>query len=341
MSTSNKDKICNDGASKSIDDGVCEVNDMLQNMSTIEKDKDNEVLLDICANCGEEGNNNDMNTCNRCKMVKYCNAACKKKHRSKHKKRCDRRVAELHDEQLFKQPPQEEGCSICFLRMPTLPSGSKYHPCCGKTICSGCVYAPVYDNDGNVVTEKTCPFCRIPPSPSSEEIIKRVNRRVKAGDAEAINNLGFYYSLGFYGLSKDHVKALQIWHQAAELGFARAYFNIGTAYDCGRMGVEVDKKKGNHYYELAAMKGNAVARHNLGTIDVHAGNLERAIKHYMIAVRDGDKDSLATIQKLHSSGRATKEEYLKALRSYQEYLSEIKSDQREKAAAFDDKYKYY
>ena len=45
----------------------------------------------------KKGNNNDnMNTCNKCKMVKYCNAACKKKHRKKHKNVCERRVAEMH-----------------------------------------------------------------------------------------------------------------------------------------------------------------------------------------------------------------------------------------------------
>ena len=33
---------------------------------------------------------------------------CKKKHRHKHKKQCERRVAELHDEVLFKQPPPPE-----------------------------------------------------------------------------------------------------------------------------------------------------------------------------------------------------------------------------------------
>ena len=32
------------------------------------------------------------NICNKCKQVKYCNAACKKKHRQKHKKECERRV---------------------------------------------------------------------------------------------------------------------------------------------------------------------------------------------------------------------------------------------------------
>ena len=65
MSTSNK--ICNDGASKSQSnvDGVCEVNNMLQNMSTSDDNNDNNEVLDICANCGKEGTN--LNICNRCK----------------------------------------------------------------------------------------------------------------------------------------------------------------------------------------------------------------------------------------------------------------------------------
>ena len=46
----------------------------------------------ICANCGKEGSD-VTNTCNKCKSVKYCNAACKKKHRHKHKKACERYVA--------------------------------------------------------------------------------------------------------------------------------------------------------------------------------------------------------------------------------------------------------
>ena len=55
--------------------------------------------------------------------VQYCNAACKKKHRSKHKKKCERRVAELHDEALFKQPPLKEDCPICFLPLPSMDTG--------------------------------------------------------------------------------------------------------------------------------------------------------------------------------------------------------------------------
>jgi len=40
-------------------------------------------------------------------------------------------------------------------------------------------------------------------------------------------------------------------------------------------------------------------------------------------------------------GHVAKDHYTNALRSYQAYLNEIKSDQRNKAAAFDAKYKYY
>ena len=52
-----------------------------------------QVDVDVCANCGKEGS--DLNICNKCKAARYCNAACKKKHRTKHKKKCERRVSEL------------------------------------------------------------------------------------------------------------------------------------------------------------------------------------------------------------------------------------------------------
>ena len=81
---------------------------------------------------------------------------------------CKKRAAELHDEELFKQPPPEEDCPICFTRIPTLDTGSQYYTCCGKVICSGCCYAPVYDNQGNKVDNKKCPYCRT-PWPSSYE----------------------------------------------------------------------------------------------------------------------------------------------------------------------------
>ena len=69
--------------------------------------------------------------------------------------------------------------------------------------------------------------------------------------------------------------------------------------------------------------------------------MDRALKHFMIAAGVGDNDSLEAIQQMFKNGLATKDEYAKALRVYQAYLNEIKSPQRNQAAAINDAYKYY
>jgi len=176
-----------------------------------------DISLSICANCSKEGANN---TCNKCKQVKYCNAACKKRHRHKHKKDCEeylshiaklreediKRAAELHDKELFKQPPTiEDECPICFLRLPYLKTGGRYQSCCGKNICCGCIYA------GRMTSaSKLCPFCRIPDPESDELIIKRLQKRIDAADAEAINTLAFFFTL--MGILDYHKIAQRHWN---------------------------------------------------------------------------------------------------------------------------------
>ena len=307
------------------------------------------MAMTICANCGKEGSN--PNTCNKCDLaVRYCNAACKKKHRSKHKQDCERRVAELHeeelerkkrvaelhDEKLFKQPPPSEDCPICMLLLPSLDSGLRYSACCGKIICSGCIHA-VEKRDGGI---GLCPFCRTPTPDINEEIIKQMKKRVEFNDAEGIYSLGCCYFDWPNRLPQYRDKALELWHQAAELGNTASYHNIGMAYLHGR-GVERDMKKAVHYWELAAMGGHVATRHNLGISEGLDGNIDRALKHFMIAAEFGDNDSLKQIKKMFKNGQATKDDYAKALRAYQTYLVEIKSPQRDEAAAYRDEYKYY
>jgi hypothetical protein len=60
----------------------------------------------------------------------------------------------------------------------------------------------------------------------------------------------------------------------------------------------------------------------------------------MIVAGDGYNDSVK-IRQLYMDWHATKEDYTKALQAYQRYLDEIRSEQRDKAAAFSDGYKYY
>jgi len=212
--------------------------------------------------------------------------------------------------------------------------GYKYMSCCGKLICSGCVFA----NKG-LTADQLCPFCRI-PSPKGMETIERLKKRTEAGDAIAIGILGGYYSDGEHGLPRNRAKAIELRHRSAELGYAVSYYNIGLAYLCGR-GVERDMKKAIHYYELAAMMGYVYARYYLGVYEKVEGNMDRALKHFMIAAGSGHTDSLKNIKEIFTDGHATKDDYGTALRARQSYLNEIKSIPRDEAAAFDEKYKYY
>ena len=302
--------------------------------------EDNNVS--VCANCGKgEEESDSLKTCTACKMVKYCNRECQIAHRPQHKKECKKRAAELHEEALFKHPPPEKDCPICFIRLPALDTGQAYMSCCGKVICSGCIHAPLYNDQGNEVDNQKCPFCRTPSPKSIEEENKRARKRMQAGDAEAFNMVAGHYVDGTRSMPQDWAKANELYLKAGELGFAGAYHNLGNSYYDGR-GVEVDKKKAVHYFELAAMggRGNEAARHNLGNIEGQAGNHDRALKHFMIAVKYGCNYSLETIRVMYSCGNATKDDYIRALRAYQTYSAEIKSKQRDEAAAYSDKYKY-
>jgi len=290
--------------------------------------------ISLCANCGK-GEGADLKECTACKMVKYCNRDCQIAHRPQHKKACKKRAVELHDEKLF-QPPPAEDCPICMLLLPSLHTGSKYRGCCGKRICSGCIHA-VKIRDGGV---GLCPFCRTPTPNQAEELVEQMKKLVEVGDANAMFDLGICYSEGLHGLPQDRAKALELWHQAGKLGYVPSYYNIGGAYYFGR-GVERDEKKANHYYELAAMGGDVESRYNIGVLEKRAGNMDRALKHHMIAAGCGYNDSLENIKHSFMNGDATKDDYTKALRAYQAYLVEINSAQRDQAAAFDDNYKYY
>ena len=230
----------------------CDQND---NIDNITKGIDNVALLSdtsSCASCGKEGNSDDMNTCNKCRMVKYCNAACKKKHRSKHKKACERRIAELHDEKLFKDSPPLEECPICMEPLP-INNQSMFKSCCGKIICCGCIYTMKMSEGKDI-----CAFCRTPDARSDEGNLNRTKKLMNRGNGDACYQLAGCYANGDLGLQQDYREANKLYLKGGELGCADAYHNLGVHYnnyDNG-LGVGIDQEKAKHYYELAAMGGN-------------------------------------------------------------------------------------
>ena len=74
------------------------------------------------------------------------------------------------------------------------------------------------------------------------------------------------------------------------------------------------------------------------------GNMDRAVKHHMIAAGFGYIAALEQIKQMFMTEDATKDDYANALQTYQAYLVEIKIPQRDKAAlhaTLGDASKYY
>ena len=72
----------------------------------------------FCAACGiAEVDNIELEECDACQSVRYCSDKCREEHQQQHDEECKKRVAELHDEILFRQPESSHygDCPICFL----------------------------------------------------------------------------------------------------------------------------------------------------------------------------------------------------------------------------------
>ena len=287
-------------------------------------------IISECANCGKgEDSSGDLKACMACKSVKYCNRECQIAHRPLHKKACKKRAAELHDEALFKEHPPRDDCPICFLPLPLNPSETTFKSCCGKKICGGCIVAMMKESFGRGKTD-LCAFCREPIPNSDEEERKQIKKLIDADNAQAFNLLAADYERGVNGMPQDFEKAEELMLRAGELGCAEAYHNLGYSYYSGE-GVEADNKKAKYLFELAAMNGDVRARYNLGQMEEDAGNDNRAMKHYILAVKAGDEETLDKVKQGFTDGFVTKDDYADALRTHQKARGGMKSAMRDRA----------
>ena len=301
-----------------------------------------------CADCGVEGGAS-LKICKPCMQVKYCNAECQRKHWPTHKKDCKRRVAELRDEALFKDPPPKEDCPICFLPMPTklicclsLPPATTIsvpiydfaienealkvedteilYPCCGKSICRGCVYS--FSKTGN---KRKCPFCNSDRSNKTEEdLVEELMKRVEANDPTSIYLLASDYFNGLGGFQQDQTKAIELFIRAVDLGCTKAHNELGAIYRKGG-----DLKKAKFHVEAAAMAGNEVARFNVGIIEAESGNMERAIKHWNIAASAGHYKAMFQLKIGFEVGLVSRESINSTLEVYNDSCAEVRSEDRD------------
>jgi TPR repeat protein len=97
-----------------------------------------------------------------------------------------------------------------------------------------------------------------------------MTKRVEANnDPASIFILGDHYYDGLGGLQQDRTKAMELWKQAAELGYSKAHNDLGSIYNEGE-----DLMKAKFHYEAAAMAGHEVARSMLGDMDFRNGKQE-------------------------------------------------------------------
>ena len=196
--------------------------------------------------------------------------------------------------------------------------------CCMTRVCDGCDYAAKKRG------MKNCAFCRTPAPKDDASRIAMVQKRIDAGDADAVEFLACVYYHGGYGLEQDVQRAIELRTKAAELGSLIAHYSLGRSYYYGE-GVEQDILRAVGHWERAAMKGDVYSRDSLGDVEYNAGNYHLALKHFLISAKMGYKDSLDEIKRMFSHGIATKAQYAEALKGYQDAVEETKSHQREEA----------
>jgi len=278
-----------------------------------------------CASCGITAKDDiELKKCDACKLVRYCNVKCQKEHRPNHERACEKRVAELRDEILFRQPESRHlgDCPLCCLPHPVDRTKAVVTGCCSKMICRGCFHANLM-REFKEALDHVCPFCRHPAPKARKESYKLLMRRVEANDPLSL------VEVGMERLSKgDYAGAFKYWTKAAELGDAEAHFHLSVSYHDGK-GVQTDLKKQVYHLEIAAIAGHPYARHNLGCIDEM---IYRAVKHLIISANLGCDEAIQKLKEYYKYGKVSKEDFAAALRGHHAAVDATKSPQRREAA---------
>ena len=282
----------------------------------------------FCACCGvAEIDDIKLKECDGCDLVKYCGDACQELHLPEHAGKCRKRAAELRDELLFKQPESSHlgDCPICMIPLSLDQNKSTLHACCSKLICNGCEYT-IRSKYGH---STTCPFCRAAAPVDDEENEKRRMKRVDSmKDPVAMHHEGCL----FQGKG-EYVKAFEWFSKAAELGYAMSHWQVAALYFDGKGG-EKSRGKYIHHLEEAAIGGHHRARYHLGREDTKSGRSDRAVKHFVIAAKQGDEDSFGLLKFAFKDGLISKEDFASTLRAYQSAVEATKSPEREKGEKY-------
>ena len=293
--------------------------------------EDNNDTMSCCASCGiTEIDEIKLMECDGCDLVKYCSDECREQHKSEHEEDCKKRAAELREELLFKQPESNHmgDCPICSLPLPYDISKSTMYNCCSKFICDGCAHANLI-REIEMRLQRSCPFCREPTAITEEDKDKQRMKRIEANDPVAMVQEGSEQCE-----KGEYSSAFECFTKAAALGDAGAHFQLSVMYRLGD-GVEKEDGKETYHLEEAAIGGHPIARFNLASYEYRHGNVERAVKHLIIAATQGHDHSIKVLMESFRQGFVRKEDLTATLRAHKAAVDATKSPQRDEADKFE------
>jgi hypothetical protein len=85
--------------------------------------------------------------------------------------------------------------------------------------------------------------------------------------------------------------------------------------------------------EEAAIVGHPDARYMLASCEWRSGRIDRAVKHWIIAVNLGHEQSMQALKMFYEAGKISKDQFDAALRANHAAVDAMKSPQREAAEA--------
>ena len=148
------------------------------------------------------------------------------------------------------------------------------------------------------------------------EAFKIYRKAADAGSAEALYELGSFYSLGWGGVEKDKAKAAEALRKSAEMGYVEAQRSLGLNFQHGIGDTPVDLTEAVKWYTLAEAQGDSSSKAYLERLKDVIPLLEPAEKgdaeaQYKLAHYIADHDEIGNISD-HSRSDVIRKWLLKA-----------------------------
>jgi hypothetical protein len=287
-----------------------------------------------CCVCGASNGKH----CAKCKSRHYCGKKCQLVdwNEGGHKAQCRQLAAALQDRLLDgstaaarlpavptgktvvkataqggETPDWRGTCAICLDLLPVEFDRQCFYACCCKRICKECSLKWLQH-------DTRCPLCRA-PAPTSTEYLRRLQKHVDKGNAEAQFVLGNTYSHGAIGLRQNFKRAFQVYELAAAQGHVLGQNKVGHCLEVGD-GVKIDYKAAAHWYRRAAERGYPGAQFNLGRLFLIGKGVARsdaeAVRWFRPAAAQGFGEALHNLGACLSNGTGVPQDNVEALRLF-------------------------